>query len=258
MGRGRDSGRRGIDAEAKARFLQALRAGAARDEAAQAARFSCEAFYGVRKRDPVFRLAWLWALEAGAAEAREKRRASSLVALVDGVELAPNNKRAVQTRAVRATRFTETRRQTFLDVFAATADFRAAAEAAGVSESTVYRALAREPDFARRRDEARGLGVARLEDEAVRRRLAARDRLTDPAVPGSEVAADDRALMALLAHHQRREAKGGAFGPGPGALARWSFDEAMVEIENIMRGYGLRRGIVSPGAGDAGPGEDGK
>jgi hypothetical protein len=72
------------------------------------------------------------------------------------------------------------------------------------------------------------------------------------------VADDTKDLMALLAHHQRREAKGGAFGPGPGALARWSFDEAMAEIEKIMRGYGLRRGIAPPEADGEAAGKEGE
>jgi len=245
------SARRRIDGAAKLCFLEAMRAGAATKEAAAKAGFSAEAFYCARKRDPILRLAWTALVELATAEERDRRRSSSLVALVDGVEIVPNNRRGLQTRRVRATRFTPERQQAFLDVFAATADFKAAAEAAGVCESTVYKKISRDPDFARRRDEARALAVTRLEDEAVRRRLAAQDRLRDPAVPASEVAADDRELMALLAHHQRREAKGGAFGPGPGALARWSFDETMVEIGKIMRGYGLRRGIVPPEPGEA-------
>jgi hypothetical protein len=243
--------RRLIDGTAKLCFLEALRAGASTRDAAKRAGFSAEAFYCARKRDPILRLAWMALVELAAAADRDRRRSSSLVALVDGVEITPNNRRGLQKRYVRATRFTPERQQTFLDVFAATADFKAAAGAAGVCESTVYKKLSRDPDFARRRDEARALAVTRLEDEAVRRRLAAQEKLRDPAVPASDVAADDRELMALLAHHQRKAANGGASGPGPGALARWSFDEAMAEIEKIMRGYGLRRGIIAPDPGEA-------
>ncbi|HTU10961.1 MAG TPA: hypothetical protein VMG08_08700 [Allosphingosinicella sp.] len=249
---------RRIDAAAKTGFLAALRAGASTAAAAAAAPagFSAEAFYGARKRDALFRLAWTWAVALSTEDERQRRRNSSLVALVDGVEIVPNNRRVLQQRVVRATRFNAARRQVFLDVFAATADFGAACEAAGVCQSTVYKALAREPDFARRRDEARTLAVARLEDEAVCRRLAAQEALRDPAAPARAVAADTRELMTMLGHHQRREARGGAFGPGPGALARWSFDETLVEIARIMRGYGLRRGISPPGADEAAPPAD--
>jgi hypothetical protein len=164
---------RRIDMAAKTRFLEALRAGASAKAAARLAGFSAEAFYGARKRDPLFGMAWLWAMELSTEDARQARRKSSLVALADGVEIVPNNQRALQKRVVRATRFNTARRQFFIDIFAATADFGAACEAAGVAQSTVYKTLAREPDFARRRDEARVLAVSRLEDEAVRRRLAA-------------------------------------------------------------------------------------
>lgn len=243
-----DSSRRLIDGAAKLCFLEALRAGAPVREAARLAGFSGEAFYGARKRDPILRMAWMALVALSATEEREGRRTSSLVALVDGVEIVPNNRRVLQKRWVRATRFTPERQQTFLDVFAATADFKAATEAAGVSESTVYKKLSREPDFARRRDEARALAVTRLEDEAVRRQLAAQEKLRDPAVPASDVAADNRELMALLAHHQRRAAAGGAFGPGPGALARWSFDEAIASLDRRLRAFGLRRGVIPPDA----------
>lgn len=251
-----DSGRRRIDDAAKLCFLAGLRAGLSRDEAAREAGFSCEAFYCVRKRNPLFRAAWLWALEASAAEVRERRRASSLVALVDGVEIAANNQRPLQKRIVRATRFTAERRQIFLDVFAATGDLRAGAEAAGVHESTVYRTLSRDPDFARRRDEARTLAVGRLEDEAVRQRMAAQEKLRDPKTSESELAMENERLMKLLAYYQRERANGGAIGPGAGAQARWSFEDAIEEMDKIMRGYGLRRGIIPPDAGEAGPEEE--
>lgn len=249
-----DSSRRLIDAAAKLCFLEALRAGASVKEAAARTGFSAEAFYCARKRDPILRLAWISVVALSAAEEREGRRRSSLVALVDGVEITPNNRRVLQKRWVRATRFTPERQQVFLDVFAATADFKAAAEAAGVCESTVYKALSRDPEFARRRDEARALAVTRLEDEAVRQRIAAQDRLRDPATPTSELAIENERLMKLLAHYQRKDAGGGA-GSGQGAMARWSFDEAITALDKIMRGYGLRRGIVPPQAptGDEAP-----
>jgi hypothetical protein len=249
-----ETGRRRIDEAAKLCFLEGLRAGVSVKEAAARAGFSAEAFYCARKRDPILRMAWIALVELSAAEEREGRRSSSLVALVDGVEIAPNNRRALQKRWVRATRFTAERQQVFLDVFAATADFKAAAEAAGVCESTVYKALSRDPEFARRRDEARALAVNRLEDEAVRRQIAAQEKLRDPATPASELAIENERLMKLLAHYQRKGA-GGAAEPGQSAMKRWSFDEAIAELDRIMRGYGLRRGIIPPEApaGDAAP-----
>lgn len=251
-----DSSRRLIDAAAKLCFLEGLRAGVSVKEAATAAGFSAESLYGARKRDPILRMAWMALVALSAADDRDKRRRSSLVSLVDGVEITANNRRALQKRCVRATRFTAERQQAFLDVFAATADFTAAAEAAGVCESTVYKKLSREPDFARRRDVARALAVTRLEDEAVRRQIAAQEKLRDPATPASELAIENERLMKLLEHYRRKEAGGGGPGErGPGAMARWGFDEAITELDRIMRGYGLRRGIVPPEApaGDDAP-----
>jgi hypothetical protein len=63
MGGQYDSGRperRLSDAAAKARFLEALRSGAPREAAAEAAGFPLKSFYNVRARGGVFRLAWEW------------------------------------------------------------------------------------------------------------------------------------------------------------------------------------------------------
>jgi hypothetical protein len=252
--------------EAKTRFLEALRAGATTKEAARPSGFSAEAFYCVRKRDPLFRLGWLWAVDLSTEDERQRRRNSSLVALVDGVEIAPNNRRVLQKRPVRATRFTTARQQVFLDVFAATSDFKAAVEAAGVSASTVYKKLAREPDFAMRRDAARGLGVKRLEDEAVRQRLAAQERLRDPAVPESELAIENERLMALLAYYQRKEAAGGSPGAGHkagggGGQIRGDFWEGIAWCDARLRAMGVRWDVIAapvtpppPPPGDAADG----
>lgn len=232
---------RRIDAAAKLRFLEGLRAGAPVKKAALQAGFSAEAFYCARKRDPLLKLAWMAVVELSTEEARQRARTSSLVALVDGVEIAPNNKRGLQKRRVRATRFTPARQQTFLDVFAATADFKAAAEAAGVSESTVYKLLARNPEFARRRDAARALAITRLEDEAVRGQLAAQAQLRDAASPEGEIGLGFERTMKLLAHHQRRADGVGACGPGGQQRADfWGFIAA---ADAKLRALGARHGI---------------
>ena len=69
MGGGSDSGpRRLINSAAKARLLAGLRAGGSRESAAAGAGFPLKSFYGARRRDPVFRLGWIWALELSAAD----------------------------------------------------------------------------------------------------------------------------------------------------------------------------------------------
>ena len=239
---------RRIDAAAKAVFLEALRAGARRDEAAKAAGFSCEAFYQARKRDPAFRLGWIYALEASAAEEREQRRASTLLALGDDerVEITPNNQRVLQRRAVRHTRFTDKRKRRFFDVFAGTADLFAAAEAAGVHYSTVYRHLGTDPEFRAAYDETLAVAVAGLEAEAVRQRLETQRNLRDGLVPAGEMAQEFERVMKLLARYDRRDGRIAARQVGPGHLQVASFEEAIAELDRKLRALGVRRGIAPP------------
>ena len=118
--------RRLIDTAAKERFLGALRAGSAREAAAAEAGFPLGSLYGARQRDAVFRLAWVWALELSAADEQAARR--TLGAADEApVRIAPQGGRLLQRRRMRWVRFTEARRQIFLDHFAGTADASAAA-----------------------------------------------------------------------------------------------------------------------------------
>jgi hypothetical protein len=241
-----------IDAAAKAGFLEALRAGARRDEAAKAAGFSCEAFYQARKRDPAFRLGWIYALEASAAEEREQRRASTLLALGDDerVEIAPNNQRILQRRTVRHTRFTDKRKKRFFDVFAGTADLFAAAEAAGVHVSTVYRHLRIDPEFTAACDEALAVAVASLEAEAVRQRLEAQARLRENLEPAGEMAQEFERVMKLLARYDRRDGRVARREVGRGQQRRWTFEEAIGALDKRLRALGLRHGIADNGEPD--------
>jgi hypothetical protein len=174
MGGGDDSGRvaRGrIDAGVKARFVEALRAGTSPNAAAAAEGFSAEAFYCARKRDPLFRCAWIWALDLSAVEEREARRAAAKAAAACDGAIQPNNRRPLQRRRKRGIEFTDKRKQAFLDHFAGTADVQAACDAAGVHYSTVYKHRRLDPPFAAGWDEALAQAVASLEAEAVRQRL---------------------------------------------------------------------------------------
>ena len=107
MNGGSDSERRRIDGAAKHRFVEALRAEISRDDAAAAEGFSSEAFYCARKRDPLFRAAWIWALELSAIDEREARRAGELAAAAQQDDIQPNNLRPLQRRRKRGIRFTE-------------------------------------------------------------------------------------------------------------------------------------------------------
>ena len=253
-----DSGpaRRLIDREVKLRFLASLRAGAHRDEAAAQAGFSPRALYTARRRDPLFKLGWVWALELSAFEERARERAARVRegeaadagaeagADRDGVEIAPNNQRALQKRKVRRVRFGAARRKIFLDHFAGTADVVAAAAAAGVGVSTVYDHRARDPHFAEDWDAALRQSYVLLEAEAVRQRLEAQRTIRERPNPTGEMAKEFERVMQLLARMDRRDGRIGTREVRHGRQRRWTFEEAMVALDKKLRSLGLRHGIA--------------
>ena len=248
--------RRRIDVAAKARFLKGLRAGQSRAEAAAGSGFSWRAFYQVRRRDPIFEFAWLAALELCAVDERDARRAAAKLAerRGDGT-IAPNNQRLLQLqRARRGLKFTETRQQIFLDHFAGTADFEAAAEAAGVSEQTVRKHLRNDPGFAALRDEALWLSYPLLEAEAVRQRLAMLKRLRDNLEPTGEMAREFERVMKLLDRHDRRDGRIAGREVRRGRQRGWTGDEGFAALDKRLRHLGIRRGLLPPPAEG---GEDG-
>jgi hypothetical protein len=245
---GRPAGRR-IDAGAKACFLAALRAGASREVAAAQAGFTSEGFYYARRRDPVFRLAWIWALALSAAEEREIYKASTLhngggAGGADGIEIAPNNKRRLQRRRVRCIRFNAARKKVFLDHFAGTADFAASAEAAGMHYSTVYNHRRKDPEFDAACAEALGVAYASLEAEAVRQRLEAQRNLRDGLCPKGEMPKEFDRVLRLLARYDRKDGRIGPRAVAPGRERRWSFDDAIALLDRKLRALGVRYDIA--------------
>ena len=241
--------------------------GARREDAAAAAGFSLTGFYGQRRRDPQFAADGNTALATPAAATR---RAGAYAARGAGeVRIASANRRVVQRRRRAHVRFTLERQELFLEHFAATGDMRASARAAGISECTVKLHRRNHPEFAEAYAEALAIAYPRLEDEAVRLRLAVANRLRAATTRGACRASgrpgaarcptcghdpDDPAefdrTMQLLARWDRKDRRvDSRFAPG-GQRQRWSFDEAMVEIEKIMRAYGLR---TRPRGGEAPP-----
>lgn len=257
MERGTDSARpprRLIDAEAKARFAAALRAGAARAEAAAQAGFPLKSLYGARRRDPVFRLGWTWALELSAADeqaARRRDRGDEAGAVP--VRIAPQGHRPLQRRRMRWVRFTEARQQIFLDRFAGTADAHEAAEAAGVSYATVTAHRRKHPEFAALWDAALREAVACLEAEAVRQRLEMQRRLKENLEPEGEMAAEFERVMKLLARWDRRDGRVGAREVHHGRQRRWTFEEAIEALDRKLRALGLRHGIPDDGQSELPP-----
>ena len=253
MGDRADSGRaRRIDAAAKATVVAGLRDGVGCDAAAAAAGFTSEAFGYARRRDPVFRLAWRWAIELAAIEAREAREAAALAAAVGDDAIEPNNLRLLQRRRRRGISFTDRRKQLFLDHFAATADVQASCRAAGVHYSTVYKHRRSDPVFAAGWDEALATAYALLEAEAVRQRLEAQQRAAfkpEPSGPSTgsgqaESAAEFERVVKLLTRLDR-QGRRGVREIGAGRQQRMDFDEAIVLLDKKLRALGARHGVAS-------------
>src|SRR3712207_5850139 len=110
-----------IDAAAKAAFVAALRSGASREEAAFGAGFSLMGFYGARRRDPAFAVAWIEALASSAADERRLRAYAerSERAGRGEVRIAPANRRIYQRRLRRNVRFDAGRQAVVIAHFAA-------------------------------------------------------------------------------------------------------------------------------------------
>ena len=234
--------RRLIDTPVKARFVAALREGRRREEAAAEVGFPLKSLYAARARDPLFRLAWEWALDLRAWYARAAVPAEPDE---DGVpvRIAPQGGRPLQRRRMSWVKFTPARQQLFLDHFAGTADVRAAAAAAGVSTATVDAHRRKNPEFAAAWAETLDHAVALLEAEAVRQRLEAQRRLSENLEPTGELAREFERVMKLLARWDRR---GGATGPrprAPSASQVWTFEEAIAALDKRLRSLGLRRNI---------------
>jgi hypothetical protein len=239
--------RRLIDAEAKARFVAGLRLGAPIELAAEAAGFSVKGFFGVRCREPAFRLAWLWALELSAAEERAPPPWTGGGEEEDGqIRIVPGRGRQLQRRKMRCVRFTPTRQRIYLDHFAATADSQAAAAAAGVDVSTVDSHRRKHPEFAAAHDAALQQAYPKLEAEAVRQRLAAQQKLRDGLVPQGEMTQEFERVMKLLARWDRGRGRLGPREVRHGRQRRWTFEEAIVALDKRLRALGARRGLVPP------------
>jgi hypothetical protein len=245
-GTGSKGPRRRIDGAAKARFVEALRAGVARDVAAGAEGFSAEAFYCARKRDPLFRAAWIWAMELSAADEREARRAGALREAAAEGPIQANNRRVHQRRRKRGIEFTDARKQLFLDHFAGTADMLAACDAAGIHYSTAYKHRRTDPQFAAGWDEALTAAYALLEAEALRQRLEAQRRAAFEPQPAGEMAQEFDRVLKLLARLDPGSRRGGAAGGASARQRRSSFDDTIRRLDRSLRALGARHGVELP------------
>jgi hypothetical protein len=231
-----------IDADAKARFLAGLRLGMARDAAAAQAGFTSQGFYYAGRRDGVFKLAWVWALELSAADAR----GASPLALAPGeVEIVANRARPLQSRPARRTRFDDRRKRIFLDHFAGTADAHQAAAAAGIAYPTFTQHRRKDAGFAAACDDALAVAYAALEAEAVRQRLKVQRDLREGLCPTGEIAREFERVMQLLARYDRRGGRIGFRAISRGGERRWSFEESIELLDRHLRALGARHGVVA-------------
>lgn len=238
---------RKIDTAAKAAFVAAIRSGTNRHDAAAALGLTPEAFDYRRRRDPLFRFAWKWALELSAADQREAMEAATFAAAAaeDDVIL-PNNKRRLQRRRARGTEFTDQRKQRFLDHFAGTADVQASCQIAGVHYSTVYKHRRIDPVFGAGWDAALAQAYALLEAEALRQRLAAQRRLAFEPLPAGEISQEFDRVMKLLGRYDRKDGSVAARTHRPGRQKGATFEEAIALLDKKLQMVGIRRGVLPP------------
>jgi hypothetical protein len=216
--------RRLFDERAMGIAIVALRDGASFGAAGKAAGFSASAVYRARKRCPVF--------DAACAEAAKAGDVPRLVFRSGG-----DRSRGWRVRRGRRHLFDAARKEIYLEHFAVTLDAAAAAEKAGVCLSTPYEHRRRDPAFAAAWDEAVAIGVARIGEEQARQRLAAADAIRvrgDGPLP--EDGPEFERAMAFLRYWSRRQQGGKAGGP---PLTKWSFDDAMAEMERLLDRHGV-------------------
>ena len=238
--RPRRGAKRRVDAAAKAAFVEGLRAGLGRDEAAARAGFTANAFYYACRKDPLFALAWRWANTLSAWDAHAARRDPG------GIAIAPNSNRRLQARPVRRALFDDEKKRLFLDHFAGTADVTAAAGAAGISVSAVTHHRRTDPEFAAGFEEALAIAYGNLEAEAVRQRLEGQRNLRDGITPKGEMPREFDQVLKLLARYERKSGRIGFRTRAHGRDARWSFDDAIRLLDKKLRALGARRGIPAP------------
>lgn len=236
--------RRLIGEHEKARFLEGLRDGVAREQAAAAAGFDLGSFYNARKRDRVFRLAWEWALDLAAIDERGGELSRRGAEGGPDDRIAPKGSRLLQRQKMRWVKFTARRQQIYLDHFAGTADSEAAAAAAGVSTHTVRAHARKYPEFEAAESEALRYAYVRLEAESVRQRLDAQRRLSENLAPAGEIAEEFDRVMKLLARYDRREGRIGRREVGAASRQRSTFDEAIEALDRKLNALGIRRGIL--------------
>lgn len=208
--------------QAAGTFVAAVRGGARIEDAAAAAGVAMSTLYCRRERDPAFAATW-----------------DEAVAISAGPELVWSPaRRRYQLRRGRRIRFTAERKQIFLDHFAGSANLAAAAEAAGVSQDSVYAHLRRDHAFAAAFEEALALGYTLLEGEALRQMRAAQQAYRiQPDPDAAAMAKSFDQCLQLLRQWKRRD---GTLGPRARPIDKWNFEDAFAALEKELTVFGLR------------------
>lgn len=222
-----------------AAFLFGLARGATVAEAAAGAGMKVTTLYDRRKRCPVFARVWREAAAmAGDADAEARREERAGADGGAGTVIRGQPGRTLIQRRKRPVEFDRERKQALLDHFAATCNLEASAVAAGVSLTTVYRALKNDEAFREGFEEALRLGYLCLEAEAVRqqREAQAAYRL-DPGDKAAKAQSFER-TMQLLREYKR--AAGGTVGRrADRSRGRWTFEATIEAIEAGLKAFGV-------------------
>ena len=167
----------------------------------------------------------------------------------DNTEINGGNNRRVQKRKAAKVRFTDERRQVFLDHLAACCNVTAAAAGAGVGVRTVYDARRREPAFAQAWEEAIVIGYATIEAELIARAARFQHYVPgDTPVPGPEGIDTWLAMDLLRLHRAPRAGTAKAGGRAPRVA---SVEETVAAIEKKLKVL-ARRQKRAAGKGSAG------
>ena len=258
-----------------AAFLFALARGANVVEAAVGAELASSTLYYWRRRSAPFARAWREAMEMAQAADQAARAADAEAADAEAADAQAADAQAVaggrrglvvrrqaRDRLVRVRKkqveFDRERKQAFLDHFAGSCNLEAAARAAGISVSPVYRALAGDPAFADGFAEALAIGYRLLEAEELRQQRAGQAKYRiDPAVDPAGRAESFGRTMQLLGEYHRGLGKIGR-RPTDRRLPRVATNaEVSAALETRLKAFyeRVRAEEAAGGAADAAGGE---
>lgn len=194
----------------RAVFLDALARGRSASAAAVEAKVHYQTAFNARKRDEAFAAEWASALARGQA-----RLAGARAPKLRADEVVSRSKTGVCVMKAGADRWSAGKERRFLDALGATANVRAAAAAAGVSCTAVYRRRRVEAAFAERWQASLEQGWARVEAALVHAAASTLEGLP-PAEEDGAVPARLTVAEAIGVYRERQRALAGLRDKRPG------------------------------------------